>query len=80
MDQNEITIRVRDQGIGIPEEDQEKLFQPFYRAANVGTVGGTGLGLAIVKQAVDAHGGTIGLTSEMGVGTTVTLVLPAEPL
>lgn len=76
----QITIQVRDQGIGIPAEDQEKLFQPFFRAANVGTVGGTGLGLAIVKQAVDAHGGTIGLTSEMGVGTTVTLVLPAEPL
>ena len=72
----QITIQVRDQGIGIPEEDQEKLFQPFYRARNVGTVGGTGLGLAIVKQAVDAHGGRISVASTVGKGTTFIVTFP----
>jgi PAS domain S-box-containing protein len=69
-------IRVTDQGIGIPEEDQKDLFEIFHRARNVGAIQGTGLGLAIVKQAVEAHGGTIGVESKIGVGTTFTITLP----
>jgi two-component system, sensor histidine kinase and response regulator len=70
------SLTVKDQGIGIPESDQERLFHEFQRASNVGAVPGTGLGLAIVKQAVDLHGGSIELTSESGMGTTVTVRIP----
>jgi PAS domain S-box-containing protein len=67
---------VRDEGIGIPQEDQPRLFQPFQRAGNVGDVHGTGLGLAIVKNNVDTHGGTIAFESRPGAGTTFTVKLP----
>jgi two-component system sensor histidine kinase/response regulator len=69
-------LTVQDQGIGIPEEDQARLFNAFQRASNVGAVRGTGLGLAIVKRAVDLHGGSIDLESQIGVGTTITVRLP----
>lgn len=68
---------VEDQGIGIPEEHLPQLFEPFYRARNVGNIGGTGLGLAIVKRAVDRHGGTIDVTSRVGEGTRFVVSLPA---
>lgn len=71
-------IRVSDQGIGIPEDDMKRLFEPFHRAANVGAISGTGLGLAITKQAVDLHGGTIRVESELGKGTTFTIDLPLK--
>lgn len=71
---------VSDEGIGIPEEDQKRLFDVFHRATNVGGVNGTGLGLAIVKQAVDALGGEISFESEEGVGTQFLVKLPLEPL
>jgi len=74
----EAVIRVRDQGIGIPKEDQKRLFELFHRAGNVGNIAGTGLGLAIIKQAVEAHGGTIEVESEMGQGTTFTVRLPVR--
>lgn len=67
---------VRDEGIGIPEEDIKDLFEPFQRASNVGSVKGTGLGLAIVKQYIELHGGTIEVQSTEGKGTTVTVQLP----
>ncbi|MEW6496390.1 MAG: PAS domain S-box protein, partial [Cyanobacteriota bacterium] len=69
---------ITDRGIGIPEEDQERLFESFSRASNVGTIQGTGLGLAIAKKAVDLHGGTISVESEVGVGTTFTVTLPLK--
>jgi signal transduction histidine kinase len=71
-----VTFRIRDQGIGIPPEDQAQLFDAFYRSSNVGTISGTGLGLAIVKKCVDLHGGQIGVESEVGLGTTFTVILP----
>jgi signal transduction histidine kinase len=71
-------LTVRDQGIGIPEADQADLFKAFQRASNVGRVSGTGLGLSIVRQAVDLHGGTLSLESQVGVGTTVTVTLPVR--
>jgi PAS domain S-box-containing protein len=72
------TIRVRDEGIGIPAEDQVRLFEAFHRASNVGAIGGNGLGLVIVKRAVDAHGGTLHFESVVGMGTTFTVKIPIQ--
>ena len=71
-----IEFRVDDQGIGIPELDQARLFEVFHRARNVAGIKGTGLGMAIVKRAVDALNGTIVFESRMGVGTTFVVRLP----
>jgi PAS domain S-box-containing protein len=73
---NSVTFRIRDEGIGIPPNDRERLFEAFYRATNVDTIQGTGLGLAIVKKCVDLYKGQIALESEIGVGTTFTVTLP----
>lgn len=74
---NGIAFIVQDKGIGIPVEDQARLFEPFHRASNVGGLEGTGLGLAIVKQSVEEHGGTITFESIEGKGTTFTVLIPA---
>jgi signal transduction histidine kinase len=71
-----VIFQVQDEGIGIAPTDQERLFEAFYRAGNVGNVSGTGLGLAIVKQMVEQSGGTIAVSSEVNVGTTFTVKLP----
>jgi two-component system, sensor histidine kinase and response regulator len=71
-----LELSVQDHGIGIPDTDQQNLFQAFQRASNVGSVAGTGLGLAIVQQAAALHSGTVELESEVDVGTTVTVRLP----
>ncbi len=73
-----ITIRVQDEGIGIPEKDQERLYEPFHRASNADTIQGTGLGLVITKHAVDLHSGTIVCDSKVGVGTTFTVRIPSR--
>ncbi|MBE9109981.1 PAS domain-containing protein [Nodosilinea sp. LEGE 07298] len=73
-----LTLQIQDQGIGIPKENQDNIFEPFYRAENVDYIAGTGLGLAIVKQGVYAHRGTISVESEMGQGTTFTITLPCD--
>lgn len=72
----EIILRVRDEGIGIPEADQARLFQSFQRASNVGTISGSGLGLVVVKRCVEMHGGTIAFRSVVGEGTEFTVRLP----
>jgi PAS domain S-box-containing protein len=71
-----LILSVRDQGIGIPEADLYHLFEPFHRAANVGTISGTGLGLSITKEAVELHGGTIEVESQVGVGTRFVVTIP----
>jgi signal transduction histidine kinase len=71
-----VIFRIQDQGIGIPSSEQPELFQPFNRAKNVGTIPGTGLGLAIVKRCVEAYNGTIAVESEVGTGSTFTVILP----
>jgi signal transduction histidine kinase len=71
-----LVLVVRDEGIGIPEVDQAHLFEPFHRAANVGAISGTGLGLVIAKESVELHGGTIGVESQSGSGTTFTIRIP----
>ena len=73
-----ISIAVKDQGVGIEAKEQEKIFEPFYRidkSRNKKT-GGYGLGLSLCKQIVSAHGGTISIDSDIGLGTTVTIALP----
>ena len=72
---------VRDTGIGISPEDQEKMFSRFYRApeASARAVPGSGLGLSIVQSIVAAHGGAVEVTSAPGAGTTITVRLPADP-
>jgi signal transduction histidine kinase len=74
-------LEVRDTGVGIPEDEAERLFERFFRASTAQNVKGTGLGLSIVKSIVEAHGGTISVRSHVGVGTTVAVELPlgAEP-
>lgn len=71
-----IEIMVKDYGIGIPEEDQEKLFSTFYRASNVGNIQGSGLGLVIVKEFVELNGGEISFTSKLNEGSTFTITFP----
>jgi PAS domain S-box-containing protein len=78
--ENQITLRVQDQGIGIPPAEIENLFECFQRASNVGAISGTGLGLAIVKSCVDRLQGTIVVESEVGVGTVFTVTLPIVAL
>lgn len=72
----EIEIKISDQGIGIPQDELDKLFKPFVRSSNVGAVEGTGLGMYIVKRAVEAGNGTIEVDTEEGKGTTFTVILP----
>ena len=71
-------FEIQDRGIGIPREEQSRLFEFFYRAKNVGAIAGTGLGLAIVKTCVDLHRGEIAIHSEVGVGTRFTVSLPLK--
>lgn len=69
-------LQICDQGIGIPATDLSHLFEPFHRATNVGTISGTGLGLVIAKEAVELHGGTLTIESEINQGTTCTIRIP----
>lgn len=75
----QVVIEVADQGVGIEEADLERLFEPFARARRAGTDGepSSGLGLAITRSLVQAHDGTVTVSSEPGRGTTFTVSLPA---
>ncbi|MBD2569359.1 PAS domain S-box protein [Anabaena lutea] len=76
FEEREVIIKICDQGIGIPTNDQNELFEPFHRGKNVRNIPGTGLGLVVVKKCVDLHGGSLKIVSESGNGTTVTVILP----
>ena len=74
---DQVILRVSDSGPGIPTADQPYVFDKFFRASNVpDDTGGTGLGLSIVKSIVDSHRGRVWVDSQLGRGTTFTVVLP----
>lgn len=77
---NDAVVEVADTGMGVSPQDQERLFQRFFRtdAASEEAIPGTGLGLAIVKAIVESHGGSISVASEVGHGTTFQMRLPLE--
>lgn len=74
-----VGLDVADTGIGIPVEDQDRLFSRFFRSSEAQrrAIPGTGLGLSITRTIVEQHGGTVTLDSAIGSGTTVSVVLPA---
>lgn len=74
-----IELHVIDQGMGIPAEDQEHIFDPFVRAGNVGDMSGTGLGLSIARRAVETHGGTLTIARSDNSGTEFVIALPITP-
>jgi two-component system sensor histidine kinase/response regulator len=82
QDDGKALIRVKDEGQGIPESEIDLLFRPFSTTSVKGTQGekSTGLGLSIVKNIVEAHGGQIGVTSEVQVGSTFEVSLPIQAI
>lgn len=77
---NTVTIKVKDNGIGIPQKDIDHIFERFYRVdkARSRQMGGTGLGLAIAKEIIEAHGGSISIKSKPRQGTTVMIKIPVS--
>jgi signal transduction histidine kinase len=77
-DESYVVVRIRDFGIGIPEEDLAHIFEPFYRVDKSRTkdTGGYGLGLSLCKTIMEAHGGKIEVHSTLQEGTTVSLYFP----
>jgi two-component system sensor histidine kinase SenX3 len=76
-----VELEVKDQGIGIPARDHERIFERFYRVdrGRGHDAGGTGIGLAIVRHVAASHGGDVRVESQEGAGSTFTLRLPAGP-
>lgn len=79
-DQRNICLKVEDQGIGISKDDQDKVFEKFYRSGDIqnSNIKGSGIGLTLVFHIVKAHGGRVLLESELGKGTEVTIQLPID--
>ena len=73
---SQIQINFRDEGVGIPEEEQELIFEPFYRAKNSVSVQGSGLGLPLVKRITLLHSGSINVVSKPGNGSVFILQFP----
>ncbi|MCU0533357.1 MAG: ATP-binding protein [Hydrococcus sp. Prado102] len=73
-----VVFQIQDEGIGIPPEDLQALYEPFHRSKNVKNIAGTGLGLAVVQKCLELHQGEIFVESKEGVGTTFTVRIPQE--
>jgi two-component system, OmpR family, phosphate regulon sensor histidine kinase PhoR len=80
VDDDAVRLSVRDEGTGIPQEDLPRIFERFYRAdkSRASEQPGTGLGLSIVKHIVQLHGGRVEANSQLGQGTTISVLLPAR--
>ncbi|MDB5261350.1 MAG: sensor signal transduction histidine kinase [Adhaeribacter sp.] len=78
VDDRAVCITVKDNGIGIPEDEQKNLFEPFFRAHNTGNIPGTGLGLNIVKRYIELMGGRVKCQSAQHQGTSVTLIFKKD--
>jgi len=74
-----IGIAVEDQGIGVPEKDWQRIFEPFERGSNVGTIKGTGLGLNIVKGMAELLGGSVSIERSSGSGSRFVVLIPIQP-
>ena len=81
LDGGNVVLEVADTGIGIPADEQDRLFQRFFRSstATQQAIPGTGLGLVISRAIAEAHGGTIDVTSQAGAGSCFRIELPVEP-
>ncbi|EKQ66884.1 signal transduction histidine kinase [Leptolyngbyaceae cyanobacterium JSC-12] len=71
-----VMFQVKDEGIGIPKEEQAEIFEPFRRGRNASSVTGSGLGMAVVKKCLDLHQGQLSMESEVGIGTIFTVKIP----
>jgi signal transduction histidine kinase len=71
-----IEVVFTDKGIGIPEKDLEKIFEPFYRGTNTHSISGSGIGLPLVNQIIKNHNGSVKISSQVNKGTSVTVLLP----
>ncbi len=78
-DNGGVTLTVADNGVGIPSEDQARVFEKFERGNPQARQSGAGLGLSLVKSFIELHGGRVEIVSETNKGTTITLFLPADP-
>ncbi|MGE3171051.1 MAG: ATP-binding protein [Planctomycetota bacterium] len=79
-DDDQWQLHVRDNGIGIPQKDRDRLFRRFERGSNTGGISGSGLGLHIIKEIVAGHGGQVTFESTEGQGTEFVLTIPKEPV
>jgi signal transduction histidine kinase len=79
-DRENMILEVKDNGIGIPPEEWDKIFDKFYQGKNAlkQTVKGVGLGLTLVKHTVEAHGGSVAVKSKVGEGSSFSLIFPIE--
>ncbi len=78
MNDEMLEISIIDEGIGIPEEDLDKVFESFFRSYNTGAIEGTGLGMSIVKKSIESINGIINIESKLDVGTKIRLIVPQK--
>jgi signal transduction histidine kinase len=77
FDAGDAVVRIQDHGVGIGQQDLDRIFEKYFRSTKTDNVQGVGLGLFIVKRIIEMHGGSIMVESEMGIGTTFIVKLPA---
>lgn len=78
--QGRVSVSVIDEGIGIPDEEQQHIFEPFFRASNTGEFNGHGVGLPLTLNIIRLHKGSIGIRSEENVGTEINIMIPVSDL